>query len=442
MFFNKKDPPIVISVGGSLIVPNGGIDTKFLANLNHFIRAQVAKGRRFILIAGGGKIARHYQEAGRTVIGNINDEDLDWLGIHATRFNAHLLRTIFQDIAHPRIITNYDKKLSNWKEPVAIGAGWKPGWSTDYDAVILARDFRANLVINLSNVEGIYDKDPKKYPEAKIINKITWDEVEKIIGTEWRPGLNAPFDPIATPLAKRLGLTVIVTSGHNFNNLEKIIEGKSFKGTVITPFRIDSSYYDREYYFGNKDVHKLIKPDSGIGKLVYEFFSSLNALNYKLSFKPKSSLELGCGLGKIVKYLRMFGVDARGIDFSKKAYELAEKEIKPYLLIAEATRLPFKDNEFDLVYSHNLLEKLEYDKIRKTIKESIRVSRKYIVHRIFTKESLLYQLFNKRDFSDISFFYRRQWEKIFSDFSDQVSILRKKISLLSFSETKIVLKKK
>ncbi|MBI5122247.1 UMP kinase [Candidatus Roizmanbacteria bacterium] len=229
-----QEPPIVISVGGSLIVPNGGIDTNFLIKLNHLIREEVAKGKRFLLVAGGGKIARHYRDAGRAVIGNVTDEDLDWLSIHTTRLNAHLLRTIFQDIANPRIIENYDHKLEDWQQPLAIGAGWKPGWSTDYDAVILARDYGANIIINMSNIDWVYDKDPAKFKEAKPLKKVTWDEMEKLVGNKWSPGFNTPFDPIATKLAKKLKLTVVIANGNDLMNIQKIINKDSFKGTVIS----------------------------------------------------------------------------------------------------------------------------------------------------------------------------------------------------------------
>lgn len=229
-----QEPPIVISVGGSLIVPNGGIDTNFLIKLNRLIRDEVVKGKRFLLVAGGGKIARHYRDAGKGVIGNVTNEDLDWLAIHATRLNAHLLRTIFQDIANPRIIENYDHKLEDWKEPVAIGSGWKPGWSTDYDAVILARDYGANIIINMSNIDWVYDKDPLKFKDAKPIKKITWEEMEKLVGDKWTPGFNAPFDPIATKLAKKLKLTVVIANGNDFKNIQKIINKDSFNGTVIS----------------------------------------------------------------------------------------------------------------------------------------------------------------------------------------------------------------
>ncbi len=416
MIFKFQEPPIVISVGGSLIYPNGGIDTSFLAKFNNFIRKEVAKGKRFILIAGGGKIARHYQEAGKKVIGNINNEDLDWLGIHATRFNAHLLRTIFQDIAHPRIITNYEKKLFNWKEPVAIGAGWKPGWSTDYDAVILARDYKAQIIINLSNVNGVYDKDPKKYQDAKLIKNITWEEMEKIIGNKWTPGFSAPFDPVATPLAKKLGLTVIITSGHNMENLERIINGESFKGTVVTPFRVVSSFYDYDYYLGKKGGHKIKKTESFFGSFFHNLRDFLRAFFITIFLKPKKVLDVGCGLGYLIKWLRYFGVDAYGIDFSKYALDLADKQVKPFIKLADAKKIPFKDNSFDLVLSYDFLNHVDQQNLRKVIEEMIRVSNKYIFQKIYTRENLWIKITHRYDISNVSFFSKKYWDNIFSSY--------------------------
>lgn len=231
--FVDKSQPIIISIGGSLIIPNGGVNTNFLSQLNSFIRKEVKRGRRFMLVTGGGTTARHYIEAGKKVVGDIIDEDLDWLAIHVTRLNGHLLRTILMDIAHPRIVENYDHKLKNWVEPVVIGTGWKPGWSTDYDCVILARDYKSNFMINLTDLYWVYNKDPNKYKNARPIKKMTWEELQRLIGTKWIPGFSTPFDPIAAKLARKLKLTVISTNGHDFKNLENIIEGRKFKGTVI-----------------------------------------------------------------------------------------------------------------------------------------------------------------------------------------------------------------
>lgn len=231
----SKQKVIIMSIGGSLIIPNGGIDVDFLKKLNNFVRKEIKKGKRFFLVAGGGNIMRHYRDAAKAVIKDVSNNDLDWLAIHNTRVNGHLLRTIFHDLAHPRIIENYDRKLKNWAEPIVIGAGWKPGWSTDYDAVILARDYKGKLIINLSNIDYVYNKDPNKYKNAKKLKEITWEEMEKIVGNKWTPGLNMPFDPIATKLAKKLGLTVVIVNGKKFDNLTRFINRESFQGTVIKP---------------------------------------------------------------------------------------------------------------------------------------------------------------------------------------------------------------
>ncbi|OGY62261.1 MAG: aspartate kinase [Candidatus Harrisonbacteria bacterium RIFCSPHIGHO2_01_FULL_44_13] len=230
-----RSEKIVISVGGSLVVPDGGIDTKFLSGLNNFIRKKLAENpnRQFFIVVGGGHIARHYRDAGKAVLGReLAEDDLDWLGIHATRLNAHLVRTIFRDLASPNIIKDYDN-IRKAEEPVVIAAGWKPGWSTDYDAVMLCEHFGAGTVINLSNIDRVYNKDPRKYLGAKPISKISWKEFRRLTGNKWISGMNTPFDPIAAKKAEELGVKVIIMKGGNWGNLEKYFEGKKFIGTIV-----------------------------------------------------------------------------------------------------------------------------------------------------------------------------------------------------------------
>lgn len=241
---NNGKQKLVISVGGSLIIPNGGIDTDFLTKFNAFIREQLkvdqerpasanSGGKQFFLVAGGGQSAKHYIEAGQAVVGHsLSTDDLDWLGVHASRMNAHLIRTIFRDLAHPKVIKHYEIILKV-TESLAVGAGWKPGWSTDYCAVMLCQDYDVKEVLNLSNIDRVYDKDPKQFSDAKPIDKISWSDFRKIVGDSWTPRMNAPFDPIASKLAQELGIKVIIVNGRNFENLEKYFKGEEFVGTVI-----------------------------------------------------------------------------------------------------------------------------------------------------------------------------------------------------------------
>lgn len=232
---NGYTDKVIMSIGGSLVVPNKGVDTNFLSKLNQFIREELSANpaRQFFLVIGGGAIARNYRDAGRTVIGHeLTRDDLDWLGIHATKLNAHLVRTIFRDIAHPYILKHYEiiRKVT---EPVVVAAGWKPGWSTDYDAVLLCEDYGVKTIVNLSNIDRVYDKDPRKFKDAKAFDKISWTDFRKIVGDEWMPGIHAPFDPVAAAKAQELGVKVVILNGDNFDNIEKYFKGEKFVGTVI-----------------------------------------------------------------------------------------------------------------------------------------------------------------------------------------------------------------
>ena len=224
------DEMIIMSLGGSVIVPDD-VDSEFLKKFRKLILDHVKSGKRFTIICGGGSTTRKYQKGAREVF-ILNDEDLDWIGIHATRLNAHLMRTVLRDIAHPRIIKDPTRPII-CEEKVIIAAGWKPGFSTDYDAVLLAKGYGAKTVINLSNIEQVCDKDPKYHKDAKPIERIDWKGFRKIVGDKWVPGANLPFDPIASKEAQTLGLRVLIMKGTDTENLDSALNGKKFKGSVV-----------------------------------------------------------------------------------------------------------------------------------------------------------------------------------------------------------------
>lgn len=230
--FSPKER-IVISLGGSLLVPEA-IDEEFMKRFKKFILLFVRKGYRFILVTGGGQTARRYIAAAETVM-KMNNEDRDWLGIHATRLNAHLVRTIFRDQAHPRINTNpHDlEDFYSAPEPILVAAGWRPGFSTDFDSVILGKYLGVKRLINLSNIERVYDKDPHLHSDAKPFDRLTWKEFRKIVGNTWNPGMNVPFDPIASALAETEGMEVAILNGGDLENVGQYITGKKFIGTLI-----------------------------------------------------------------------------------------------------------------------------------------------------------------------------------------------------------------
>jgi len=222
----------IISLGGSLIVPKKGIDYNFLNYFHNFILKRIKEGNKFFIITGGGRTARNYIEAASKVV-KVEDEDSDWLGIHSTRLNGHLIRTIFRNLAYPKIIKNPKLKISINKSIIVAG-GWRPGRSTDYMATLLAQKYKIKTIINLSNIDYVYDSDPKINKNAKKYEKISWLNFRKIVGNKWDPGLSAPFDPVASKKCEKLGLEVVILNGNDFNNLEKYFKGRKFKGTIIS----------------------------------------------------------------------------------------------------------------------------------------------------------------------------------------------------------------
>ncbi|MFA5841264.1 MAG: UMP kinase [Candidatus Paceibacterota bacterium] len=222
---------IVISLGGSLIIPES-LDLDFLKNFKALILSHVAKGKKFIIITGGGKICRKYQEAAKE-LSSPSSVDLDWIGIASLKLNAELMRVVFGEYAHGKVIDDLSIPFT-YEKPILLGSAYEPGRSTDYDAVEGAKTLGAKKIINLSNTDYVYDADPRVNPEAKKIEEISWENYRAIIPKEWNPGLNSPFDPIASKMAQEEGMTVFIMNGKSIENLDKCLNGEKFLGTVIS----------------------------------------------------------------------------------------------------------------------------------------------------------------------------------------------------------------
>ena len=229
----------VISLGGSIVAPND-VDVEFLKKFVNLIRSfiEADTNRHFIFVVGGGAPARRYQNAYREITGNIKDEEAckqaaDWIGIMATRLNAQLVKALMSEWCAQEVVTN-PCEVEPLTGRVLVAAGWKPGFSTDYDAVLLAERFGADMVINLSNIEKVYTADPKTNPAAQPIDKISWKDFRAMVGDEWIPGKNVPFDPVASRHSEKIGLKVVCAGGKDLENLRKILRGEAFVGTEIS----------------------------------------------------------------------------------------------------------------------------------------------------------------------------------------------------------------
>ena len=228
----------ILSVGGSIIAPDKP-DSVFLSEFVTMCKKWLDSDRqnRLILVAGGGAPARVYQNGFREVCEKTGDSfdanAADWIGIMATRINAQLLKACFGDYCKNDVVYNPTVEYLAFDGQVLVASGWKPGFSTDTDAVYLGEKFDAKTIVNLSNIEKVYTDDPRKNPDAKPLDTISWADFRKMVGDEWTPGKNCPFDPIASKKASELGMKVICAGGKNIPNIQAILEDKEYFGTTI-----------------------------------------------------------------------------------------------------------------------------------------------------------------------------------------------------------------
>lgn len=223
----------VLDLGGSIVNP-GTLDEEFLLGFQALIKEYIAQGKTFGIIVGGGYITRLYQDFLRSYF-EVTNEDLDMIGIRPTKLNAELVRIIFKEYAYPKVVEEPNEQLSQAGEyNVLVFSGWKPGWSTDYVAVLVAKRFGATALLSLSNTKGIYALKDGKPQEGQLIGQLSWQAYEAMIGGQWLPGMKVPFDPVATKQARQNKLKVIALDGRDLSNFKKCLDGQAFVGTTIS----------------------------------------------------------------------------------------------------------------------------------------------------------------------------------------------------------------
>ncbi|MCD6576291.1 MAG: UMP kinase [Nanoarchaeota archaeon] len=215
---------VVISLGGSVIVPKE-LDVKFLKEFVKLIN-KFKRKHKFSIVCGGGHTARIYTRKAKEF--NLSTNEAHELGISATHLNAQFLAKIL----NAKFSKEHPLKIGKMKGLIVSG-GYKPGWTTDTDAALIAKSMKANILINITDVKGIYTKDPNKYKDARLIPKMSWKEFEKMFGKKITgAGKHYVFDPLAGQICKKNKIKVIVI-GKDLKTLERLLEGKKFIGTIV-----------------------------------------------------------------------------------------------------------------------------------------------------------------------------------------------------------------
>ena len=217
---------VVVSLGGS-IVASPSINRNFILSYVDMVLRLKKEDISISTVVGGGKIARDYIEAARSF--GASEEFCDEIGILATRMNASLILSALGEWAEKRIPVDVEKV----EDDNVVMGGTLPGHTTDAVSAMLASKIKADLLINASNVDGIYDKDPRKFPEARMLRRVGSKELLGIIKGEHRAGITTILDIKAARIIIRDRIRTFVLNGRDLENMERAIKGKSFKGTEV-----------------------------------------------------------------------------------------------------------------------------------------------------------------------------------------------------------------
>ena len=222
---------IVISLGGSLIIPNQ-TETKFLLDFKKTIQKNFNKCK-FVIVCGGGSTARKYISGLREA--KINEKLQSFAGIAATRMNARFMTYLFGKEANEGIPRDMKqiKNLLQKNNVVFCGAlRYEKNQTSDSTSAKLANYFKSDF-INMTDVPGLYSKNPKKFKDTKFIPEISWKDFEKLANkSKFQPGQHFVLDQTAAKIIKKYKIKTYII-GKDLNQLDNLLNKKNFIGTTI-----------------------------------------------------------------------------------------------------------------------------------------------------------------------------------------------------------------
>jgi len=223
---------VVVSLGGSVIVP-GDNDDVFLKRFAD-VAGSLCERHQIYLVCGGGKVARYYIDVGRAL--GLKEDQLDELGIMATRINASLVAKALGDRAVGKVPVDVLEAhgLEKRGKMVVMG-GTVPGHTTDAVSAMLAKEVHATRIINGTSVDAAYTADPRKYPNAERLTRITHQELFELVNVGLHgAGPSNVFDRLGAQIARDNHIDIRIVNGRDLVDMKAAIEGGPIKGTVVS----------------------------------------------------------------------------------------------------------------------------------------------------------------------------------------------------------------
>ncbi|MCK4567712.1 MAG: UMP kinase [Candidatus Thorarchaeota archaeon] len=223
----------VLKIGGSLLYDkDGNILVEKVRNYAAAIKSLVKDGHSLVVVVGGGIPARVFISAARDL--GASEAQCDWLGIKLARNNAELLCAGLGDIAYPKIVETLDElEVAVKLGKVVLMGGLIPGQSTNAVAALAAETVNAETLFNATNVDGVYDRDPKE-SGAKRFDTITIVELKQVLsGGGTKAGEYKLFDSVAIRVVERSKIPTVIFDGRNPDNLTRIFLSENIGTRIV-----------------------------------------------------------------------------------------------------------------------------------------------------------------------------------------------------------------
>jgi uridylate kinase len=229
MHFN---PSIVIKISGKFFDEDG---SRNISSLRDVVK-NLSSSFRVAIVSGGGSNARKYISMGRDL--NLSESYLDLLGIWASRLNANLIAFALGDIAYPVVPDSLEDFIEKWSSgKVVVTGGFQPGQSTAAVAALVAEATNSSTLIVATNVDGVYDKDPKVYKDAVMLKELTINKLKEILENSQsvKAGTYELLDPMAMKIIQRSRIKVIVMNYRYISSLSDLIKDNKNIGSTVIP---------------------------------------------------------------------------------------------------------------------------------------------------------------------------------------------------------------
>ncbi len=228
-----KKRVIVLSLGGSMIIQEN-INTIFLDLFKKILKSNTSK-YKFVVVCGGGSTARKYISGLENTKISSKTFHQGLLGIASTRLNARFMTYFFGEDANKGIPHDLKEVKNMLKKHDIVFCGalrYAPNETSDGTSAKLA-DYLETEFINITDVNGLYDKNPKTHKNAKFISNITWNEFNKRANiSKFTPGQHFVLDQSASEMILKNRIKTYIV-GTNLNNLNNILKNRKFVGTII-----------------------------------------------------------------------------------------------------------------------------------------------------------------------------------------------------------------